>query len=84
MSARAREDAPRIAAAPLKTSLLSLLANTYANNLLDAAMRAEEFSVLDRLVTSVPVRSLTPHADFGHIEELCSLIYRDFQTLPRR
>jgi hypothetical protein len=83
-SARAWEDAPRIAPAPLKISLLSLLANTYANNLLDAAMRAEEFNVLDRLVTSVPVRSLTPHADFGHIEELCALIYSDFQTLPRR
>jgi len=83
-SARAPEDAPRIAPAPLKISLLSLLANTYANNLLDAVMRAEEFSVLDRLVTSVPVRSLTPHADFGHIEELCSLIFSDFQALPRR
>jgi hypothetical protein len=80
---RATEGAPRVAAAPLKMSLLSLLANTYANNLLDAAMRAEEFSVLDRLITSVPVRLLTPHGDPKYIEELCNLIYSDFQALRR-
>jgi hypothetical protein len=81
--ARAPEDAPLVAPAPLKTSLISLVGNTYANNLLNAAMRAEEFSVLDRLVSSVPVRMLTPHSDFDHIEQLCALIYSDFQTLPR-
>ena len=80
-AARATEDAPRVAAAPLKLSLLSLLANTYANNLLDAAMRAEEFSVLDRLISSVPVRLLTPHNDPAYIEELCNFIYNDFQAL---
>jgi len=82
-AARAMEDAPRVAPAPLKMSLLSLLANTYANNLLDAAMRAEEFSVLDRLVSSVPVRLLTPHDNPAYIGELCTLIYSDFKALQR-
>jgi len=82
-AARAMEDAPRVAPAPLKMSLLSLLANTYANNLLDAAMRAEEFRVLDRLVSSVPVRLLTPHDNPAYIGELCTLIYSDFKALQR-
>ncbi|MGA2418747.1 MAG: hypothetical protein ABSG69_01580, partial [Candidatus Acidiferrum sp.] len=82
-SEHSAEDAPRISPVPLKTALLSLLANTYANNLLDAALRAEEFRVLDRLVASVPVRLLTRHSDAMHIEQLCSLIYRDFRTLER-
>ncbi len=80
---RALQDAPRVAPAPLKTSLLSLLANTYANNLLDAAMRAEEFSLLDRLVASVPVRLLTPHSDPAKITQLCDVIYSDFRALQR-
>jgi hypothetical protein len=80
---RDSENAPRLAPAPLKTSLLSLLANTYANNLLDAAMRAEEFSVLDRLVASVPVRLLTPHCDPAKLTELCNYIYSDFRTFQR-
>jgi hypothetical protein len=80
---RAAENAPRVAPAPLKMSLLSLLANTYANNLLDAAMRADEFSVLSRLVAGVPLRLLTPHCDPVYIEELCNTIYSDFQALRR-
>jgi len=80
---RASQDAPRVAPAPLKMSLLSLLANTYANSLLDAAMRAEEFRVLDRLVASVPVRLLTPHRDPAKITQLCKTIYSDFRTLQR-
>jgi len=78
---RDSDHAPRVAPAPAKASMLSLLANTYANNLLDSAIRAEEFAVLDRLVTGVPVRLLTPHRDPACIEQLCSLIYSDFRSL---
>jgi hypothetical protein len=81
---RNSDSAPRVSPAPAKTSLLSLVANTYANNLLDRAMRAEEFAVLDRLVSSVPVRLLTSHTDLAYIEEFCRLICSDFRSLPRR
>jgi hypothetical protein len=80
---RSVDHAPRLESATRKPSLLSLLANTYATNLLDAAMRAEEFTVLDRLVASVPVRILTAHTDPSRIQHLCDLIYSDFQSLPR-
>lgn len=80
---RAADSAPRVTPAPAKAALLSLVANTYANNLLDRAMRAEEFAVLDRLVSTVPVRLLTPHTDLAYIEQLCTVIYSDFQSLQR-
>lgn len=80
---RAAEDAPRVAPAPRKMALLTLLANTYANNLLDVTLRAEEFSVLDRLVTSVPVRLLTAHNHPERIEQLCNVIYSDYEALQR-
>jgi hypothetical protein len=78
---RAPEGAPRIAPAMGKSSLMSLVANTYATNLLDRAMRAEEFAVLDRLVASVPVRLLTAHTSPLQIDDLCSLIYSDYKIL---
>jgi hypothetical protein len=75
--------APAIAPAPAKASLLSLLANTYANNLLDRDTRAAEFAVLDRLVASVPARLLTPHQDPSKLGQLCALVDQDFQILSR-
>ncbi|MGA2810840.1 MAG: hypothetical protein ABSG16_05530 [Candidatus Acidiferrum sp.] len=80
---RAAEHAPRVEGAPRKAALLALLANTYANNLLDAAMRAEEFAVLDRLVACIPVRLLTPHKDPAFIEQLCNVICGDLTSLRR-
>jgi hypothetical protein len=76
---RAPDSAPRIAPATGKTALMCLVANTYANALLDRGMRAEEFAFLDRLVASVPVRWLTPHQDPGRLEQLCELVEGDFR-----
>jgi hypothetical protein len=78
---RAADPAPTIAPAPAKTSLLSLVANTYANNLLDRAARAEEFAILDGLVAAVPIRILTPHQNPERLGQLCSLIEQDVQSL---
>jgi hypothetical protein len=80
---RAVDLAPTIAPAAAKTSLLSLVANTYANNLLDRAARAQEFAVLDGLVASIPIRILTPHQNPERLEQLCSLVEQDVQTLRR-
>jgi len=80
---RAEDPAPTIAPAPAKTSLLSLVANTYANNLLDRTARAQEFAVLDSLVAAIPIRILTPHQNPERLEQLCSLIAQDVQSLDR-
>jgi hypothetical protein len=82
--AERREDvAPAIAPCLPKNALLSLVANTYANNVLRPELRAKEFSLLDSLVASVPVRLLTPHRDPARLTEMCSLIRQDLASLPR-
>lgn len=75
--------APAIEPCLPKTALLSLVANTYANNVLSPELRAQEFSLLDSLVASVPARILTPHCDPARLVEMCSLIRRDLASLPR-
>jgi hypothetical protein len=78
---RGPDPAPYIQPAFGQTSLISLLANTYANNLLDRRMRAEEFALLDQLVSTVPVRVLTPHEDSARLRELLACIRDDFELL---
>lgn len=82
--AERREDsAPTVEPCLPKNALLALIANTYANNVLSPELRAQEFSLLDRLVASVPARILTPHSDPARLVELCSLIRKDLASLPR-
>jgi len=78
---RGPEPAPYVRAAQGQTPLVSLLANTYANNLLDRSMRAEEFAVLDKLVANVPIRMLTPHEDARRLEQLVACVRDDFRQL---
>ena len=55
-------------------SLLTLVANTYVNYLLDEGMRKREFEVLSRLVAQVPIRQVTPSSDPSRVFELCNVI----------
>ena len=64
-----------------QSGLFALAANTYRNELLDKRMRQQEFEVLSRLVTHVPLRQVTPHTDIAKLPELCDKILEDFQTL---
>jgi hypothetical protein len=64
-----------------QTSLISLVANTYANRTLDTNMRAKEFEFLGRVVRAVPVRQLRPHHDAARLERLCDAIVQDFRLL---
>ena len=48
---------------PARDGLTTLVGNTYVSYLLDAAMRADEFVVLSRVLATVPLRRVTPHAD---------------------
>jgi hypothetical protein len=79
--------APRPAPGPYiefvqpRAALVSLLTDTYANRVVDREMRAREFSVLGRLVATVPVRRIHPSNDPSGLKELCKAIREDYASL---
>jgi hypothetical protein len=78
------------AAAPLlepidkREALMSLVANTYANLLLDHEMRAQEFAFLGRLLNAVPVKRLRAHQEIARIGALCELIESEVASTQAR
>ena len=72
---------PLVEAVPPQAALMTLVSNTYLNYLLDEVMRSREFELLGRLVGSVPVRMVRPHADSAFLTRLCEIIVEDFHTL---
>jgi hypothetical protein len=78
---RRLDPAPFLESIRPQRALLSLVADTYANKILDREMRASEFEVLGRLVTTIPIRQVHPHKDANRLEELCRVIREDFATL---
>lgn len=81
LSERRPDPAPCVESMKPRKALLALVADTYANKILDREMRASEFAVLGRLVTSIPVRRVYPHQDARRLEELCKVIRKDFDSL---
>lgn len=73
----AESNAPFIEALPDNQKVMTLVANTYANYLLDKSMRAAEFASLGRLCQQIPFRKVTPHADAKFLPELCRVIAED-------
>jgi hypothetical protein len=65
-------------------ALMSLVANTYATNLMDREMRAYEFGLLSRLAGEIPVRQITPSDNAEHLGHLCDTIIEDFEVLSTR
>jgi len=78
---RRTDAAPSVEAVRPQAALLSLVADTFANKVLDRDMRAREFEVLGRLVNRVPVRRVFPHSDPSRICDLCRFIRQDFAAL---
>jgi hypothetical protein len=78
---RRPDQAPFVEGVRPKAGLLSLVADTFANKILDREMRAREFAVLSRLVTTVPIRRIHPPNDASRLEELCAVICEDFSSL---
>jgi len=70
--------APFVQTLDRSAGLLSLIANTYATRLMDKKMRAREFELLTRVLNSVPLRRVTPHADPARIPDLCDVILNEF------
>jgi hypothetical protein len=65
-------------------ALLSLVANTFANKLLDRELRAREFEVLGRLAMTVPIRRAFPHSNGSRVHDLCRVIREDFVKASAR
>jgi hypothetical protein len=80
LGARLPDTAPSVNSIQDREVLLSLVANTYATNLIDRTMRGKEFDLLSRLVSSVPVRTAHPSYDPSRMGDLCRLIQSDFDT----
>jgi hypothetical protein len=68
----------------MRDALLGLVQNTYMNWLLDRNQRAAELDALTRLIASVSVRRIVPHADPARLGSLCELIIKDVKRLSRR
>lgn len=64
-----------------QTALISLVANTYGNTILDTTMRAQEFRVLGRLTKSVPIRHVIARDDTSQLSRLYEVICEDFTRL---
>lgn len=58
-------------------AMMTLVANTYVNYLLDSDMRHRDFDVLSRLVASVRVCSVRAPADPSHLQSFCEAIAAD-------
>lgn len=72
---------PRIDVLNPQEALMNLVSNSYASQLIDAKLRGEELAFLGKLVSRVPLRQLTPHADGNRIDELCDFVSADLATL---
>ena len=73
--------APFVEKLPAREVLVALVANSYATNMLDKNMRAREFELFGRLVTTVPVWRLRPHEDGSRIGLLCDVIHEKCHEL---
>jgi hypothetical protein len=62
-------------------ALIRLVANTYANYLLDNEMKAAELAVLGRLVNQVPIRLAKAPDDRKRIPEFCDAVLEDFERI---
>jgi hypothetical protein len=61
--------------------LVQLVTNTYANRMLDPALRAREFDVLGRVVGHIPVRHVHAPDDLTHLDRLCDAILADYRSV---
>ena len=76
-----RPAAPWVQGLSPRAGLMTLVAHSYANSLLDRTLRAGEFELLCRLIKKIPLRKVHPHADLQKLAALCRVILDDFRAL---
>jgi hypothetical protein len=75
------EPGPHVEAVTAQTGFLSLVANSYATNVLDSEMRANEFRALSSLITKVPLRRLFTSKGQLAPADLCQVVLQDLAFL---
>lgn len=78
---RRGDPAPLVEELSPQRAFLALVANSFATNTLDSAMRAKEFETLARLAPSIPIRALYAHHEAERLLELCNLLDKEAQKL---
>ena len=75
---------PAIASVSGADQLVALVANTYRNDLLDAAAQAKTFETLAHLTQCVAMRRVTPHTDPARLPTMCERIAADARRVRAR
>lgn len=75
------EPGPYVEAVTGQTGLLSLVANSFATNMLDSELRASEFRTLSSLVGKVPLRRLFTSKGKLAPADLCQAVLHDLTSL---
>ncbi len=78
---RRGDPAPLLQEITPQQAFLSLVANSFATNILDCGMRAKEFESLGCLVPSVAIRQLCAHRDASRLTGLCDLLRDEAQKM---
>jgi hypothetical protein len=73
--------APFVESISPREGLMTLVADTYVNYLLDRELRAREFEFLGRVVGRIPLRRLRPHSDPTTLPRLCEMVLNDFRAI---
>lgn len=73
-----------VAALRPREALIHLLTESYATHFQDQALRAQEFQLLGRLVTQLPVRRLHAGNGLDRIGARCAAILADFRCLDQQ
>lgn len=77
LAPRASETQARIDNITGTERMLSLIRNTYRNELLSASMRAHEFQSIKRIVNKISIRRIVASDNLTGIERLCEMIIQD-------
>lgn len=72
-----REGEPSVSTIAARDALVALIRNSYVTYLLDAAMRKRDFEVLSRVLTTVPVRTISTGEAFSDLASFRDLVRRD-------
>lgn len=75
---------PYVKSLPVQAAFFSLVANSYATNILDSKMRANEFKTLSKLVSQVPIRKLFTSKGDLSLDGLCQVVRQDFSEMRSR
>jgi hypothetical protein len=75
------EPGPHVEAVTGQTGFLALVANSYATNMLDSEMRANEFRTLSNLLMKIPLRRLFTSKGQLPPADLCQVVLQDLASL---